>query len=106
MLWTEELASRIGLVNPNAKVLSLHPGVARTELSRSFSLGWRILHYLASPLFWFFSKNQQQGAQTSLYAVMSDHVKTGAYYSDCKEARKAKSAEDPLSRKRVWERSE
>lgn len=37
---------------------------------------------------------------------MSDHVKTGAYYSDCKEARKAKSAEDPLSRKRVWERSE
>lgn len=93
-------------MNPSAKVVSLHPGVVRSDIFRSYSKKLLAVVYLLYPLFWFFTKNTEQGAQTTLYAAMSEDVKSGGFYMDCKEAEPAEAAKDPINRKRVWERSE
>jgi hypothetical protein len=51
----------------NVKVVSLHPGVVRTELGRYMygdSLWKKVRLLFIYPIFWFFTKTPTQGAQT------------------------------------------
>jgi len=83
--------------------------VVRTELGRYAFTGLKkLLIYLIYPLFWLFSKNCWQGAQTSIYGVMEDKDKlqNGGHYADCKLSVPGTFAMDPSNRQRLWESSE
>jgi hypothetical protein len=70
-------------------VISLHPGVVRTELSRYMLTGLtKYVLYLTYPLLYLVTKNCNQGAQTSIYGVFEDKDKliNGEHYADCKVA--------------------
>ena len=88
VLFTHALAERI---NPRqGKILSLHPGVVRTNLMREitsegFGKVINIFMLLVAPLFWFFTKSSWQGCQTTLYTLFSEEVENGSYYADCKK---------------------
>lgn len=49
--------------------VSLHPGLVNTEIDRNF-LNPKLKLVLASTIGLIFSKNAQQGAQTSIYLVL------------------------------------
>lgn len=109
VLFTKELAKR--LEGTNVKVCCLHPGVVRTELMRymlekNFLL--KIGLTLAAPFYWLFTKNVEQGSQTSLYCALLPHEKleSGRYYVDCKSSFTRPSANDANNMKKLWEISE
>jgi hypothetical protein len=57
-------------INPNARVVALHPGKVRTDVIREGTAGLRkIAYYIFYPIWFFISKNSTQGAQTTLYTV-------------------------------------
>jgi retinol dehydrogenase-12 len=103
------LAERLARINPNARVISLHPGVVRTELGRYAFKGFLgAFLTLLTPLLWLIAKSSWHGAQTTIYGVMEDKDKlvNGSYYADCKPTKAGTFAEDPLNRKRLWSKSE
>jgi len=73
----------------NVKVVSVHPGVVRTELARTMLKDRWILEffmtYVMAPIFYLVTKTPWYGAQTSLHCCLSpfDKLQNGAYYSDC-----------------------
>jgi hypothetical protein len=96
------LASKI---NPKqGKVVSLHPGVVRTNLLREmtaegFGKVINIALFFVYPLYWFFTKSSFEGCQTTLHALFSESVENGAYYADCK-----KDQENPNVTQENWEK--
>ncbi|KAA0201513.1 hypothetical protein HAZT_HAZT005400 [Hyalella azteca] len=86
---------------------AVHPGLVNTEIGRHMSVykSWLSLLFLR-PFLWLFLKTPRQGAQTTLYAVLSpDATKSGAYYSDQREATPAASALDEAAQERLWQTS-
>lgn len=86
VLFTRALAKRID--SRQGKVVSLHPGVVRTELLREIKaegpgkyLG--IFMTVIYPIYWLLTKSSWQGCQTTLHAALSPDVENGAYYADC-----------------------
>jgi len=86
VIFAKELNKRVE--NQGVKVVSLHPGVVRTELARYMLNSWikRLGFLVISPLWYFFTKSVWYGTQTSLYCALLEHEKLvgGAYYGDCK----------------------
>lgn len=88
VLFTRALASKI---DPSkGKILSLHPGVVRTELLReiqSEGIGklLAVVMILIHPMYWLFTKSPWEGCQTTLHTALSPDVETGCYYADCKK---------------------
>ncbi|CAH8874607.1 unnamed protein product [Trichobilharzia szidati] len=61
-------------------VVSLHPGAVKTELDRDTTyLPLKIFIKLTKP----FYLSPWQGAQTTLFTVLSNNLKSGGYYSNC-----------------------
>lgn len=60
-------------------VYTLHPGVIKTELGRHIST---IMQYLFRIFVQPFSKNPEQGAQTTIYCSVDEKLanETGLYY--------------------------
>lgn len=88
VLFTRALASKIN--SSQGKVVSLHPGVVRTELLREIKsegpgkiIG--VLMLFLYPIYWLLTKSCWQGCQTTLYAALSEEVENGCYYADCKK---------------------
>jgi hypothetical protein len=74
MLFTKALSVKI----PSSKglVLALHPGVVRTDITRHIKfLEYIILFFY--PIYWLFTKSSFEGAQTILYTILSNEVKSG-----------------------------
>lgn len=91
ILFTHALADRI----PAHKgiSLSLHPGVVRTDILRTYKtsiLDWLLTIFY--PAFCLFTKNQTEGSQTTLHCMFEDPsvLKNGGYYADCKISRESK----------------
>ena len=88
VIFTRELQRLMDEEKANVKVVSLHPGVVRTELGRYIldKFSFKFITMLISPVLYYVTKNAKQGAQTSIYCALEDHEKLqgGAYYSDCK----------------------
>lgn len=77
VLFTRALASKID--SSKGKVLSLHPGVVRTELLReiqSEGIGkfLKIVMIVIHPIYWLFTKSPWEGCQTTLHTALSPDV--------------------------------
>lgn len=108
IMFTKELAKR--LEGTDVKVVCLHPGVVRTELMRYMyeNILLKIGLTIMWPVYCVFTKNVEQGAQTSLYCALEDHEKliNGQYYSDCKPKKPRSDAENNEKMMKLWTISE
>jgi NAD(P)-dependent dehydrogenase (short-subunit alcohol dehydrogenase family) len=84
----------------HVKIVSLHPGVVRTEFWDFFNekVILKYCKYVLYPIFYIFFKSPIAGAQTQLHLCYMDQeeIANGAYYSDCKLGKlhpKAKAVE-------------
>lgn len=82
------------------------PGAIDSELGRHSTRFWWGRMYFCC--FGRFLLTPEQGAQTSLYAALEPTLqsKSGAYFSDCKEARPQRKALIEKDQDRLWELSE
>jgi retinol dehydrogenase-12 len=88
-------------------------GVVRTELTRYFGeavgrVKFTIVMCLIYPLFLWFSKNSEQGAQTTVHCSVSDEAQSisGEYFSDCKVQKLLPHALSDEDGAKLWELSE
>lgn len=94
------LTTRIRTHNSASKICAnaCHPGTVDTALVRS---EWfqKYVKRIFAPIIWFLLKTPQDGAQTALYLALSKKVAgvSGRYFSDCKEAKVHRLAEDELA---------
>ena len=102
ILFTRELARR--LVDSGVTANSLHPGICKTEIfqfSRYFGYHLRnLLSRLTSPFF----KTAEEGVCTAIHLAVSEQVEgiSGKYFVDCKEQQPAKTAQDGVAAKKLW----
>jgi len=103
ILFTRELQKRVD--EKEIKVVSLHPGVIKTEMGREFNKWY---YKAAMKMLSVFQKSALEGAQTSLYCVLEDFdkLKAGRYYVNCKVAEEAPQAKKEEDMKRLWDVSE
>ncbi|KAM3616874.1 uncharacterized protein V6R79_025108 [Siganus canaliculatus] len=103
VLFTHELAKR--LEGTKVTCYSLHPGCIRTELGRNNS---STTHILLTPLFFLFSTNPVNGAQTTLHCALREGLETlhGRYFSNCTAREVYVKAKDDAAAKKLWELSE
>jgi len=108
VLFSQELASRLELVNPNARCVSLHPGVVKTELGRYVFKDKPWLEAVGKLFFGLFGKTPKQGAQTTLYAVLEDsaNIKNGEYYSNSLVSLKNVFSNNVENQRKLWKLSE
>ena len=79
LLHAKSLARR--LKEDGVTVVSVHPGWVRTNLGRHTAPNF-VQNILLRPVFSLMGQiDAWQGAQTSLYAALSDDLESGAYYS-------------------------
>lgn len=71
------------LTGSNCQSVALHPGLVRTNFTKEFSVLGQWITFIT---FLIVGKNARQGAQTSLFAVLSDENLNGRYLSDCRDA--------------------
>ena len=110
LVFTFELARRLEAAGIQVAALACHPGVANTQLSRSFS-GWsRIFAPLLRPFF----NSAAQGALPILMAATAADVTPTSYFGPTRRGETARSAgpakiadhvRDPEVGRRLWELS-
>ncbi|XP_064599849.1 retinol dehydrogenase 13-like [Liolophura sinensis] len=108
VLFTRELSRR--LEGTGVTVNALHPGMVNTELARHMSEAgyhmWAL--YPLYPLLMLVSKTPEQGAQTSIYAAVSEEAGkvTGKYFSDCALKDPVLPENSEEVERRLWDLSE
>lgn len=55
--------------------VSLHPGTVRTDITRYMNIIVRIAKQIASPILYLTMKNSEEGAQTTLHVLYTEHDK-------------------------------
>ena len=108
VLFSQELAERIAKFNPSARVVSLHPGFVRTELTRYMTKDNKVYLYVMYVMGLLFGKSPVEGSQTTLYTLLEDtvNIKNGAYYDNSHVGEKNPFALDPENQKKLWRKSE
>jgi retinol dehydrogenase-12 len=84
------LENHFHLKDLRIKACSLHPGAVNTEFSNGFQSSCsKFICCLFYPFVWYFFKTPWMGTQTTLHCVNLEYEKltSGAYYSDCSEAK-------------------
>ncbi len=104
-LFARELARR--LEGTGVCVHCLHPGMARTSLSRYVEVPL-ILKALLYPLYMLLVKSARNGCQTILYCAIAEELEntTGRYYGNCQEEPWTQVSLDDGVAKKLWEISE
>lgn len=100
--FTYELARR--LEGTGVTVNALHPGFVATNFAKNNGLLYRLGMFVMRP----FARNEQQGAETSVYLASSPEVEgvTGQYFSDKKAVRSSDVSYDAAAAQRLWSVSE
>ncbi len=103
VLFARELARRLADTRVTAN--SLHPGVIKTNLSRSME---GLLSAAIGLLPGVFYKSVAQGAATTCYVATRPELAgvSGEYFSDCRKARSSMRARNDELATRLWERTE
>jgi WW domain-containing oxidoreductase len=103
LLFAKELAKRLKGTTQTAN--AVHPGVIKTELTRSMSPIVGLGFLLASPLV---LKSVAEGAATQTYVATRPELATvsGEYFADCNVAQPSALAQDGALATRLWEESE
>jgi len=86
-------------------VNALHPGAVRTTfVERRERTPWE---KLSAVILLFFYKSAVEGAQTSIYAAVSEDLEnvSGQYFSDCAIASSSTLAQDAKNARDLWEKS-
>ena len=102
ILFTKQLAKRLsGSQTANC----LHPGVIKTNLTRSMNPVVSVVMSIGAPLV---LKSEGQGAATQCYLATNPAVGsvTGEYFSDCNVAKPSRAARDDAMAERLWTESE
>lgn len=109
--FTKELAEK--LRDSNVKTCCVHPGIVRTKIvetgTRKNDIFMKTLLGVFPFVWWFFTKNVQQGCQGILHCALIPHelLSSGAYYIDCKETVPWRNRELTKEfRKELWETTE
>ena len=102
ILWTQELARRLGGAGVTANCL--HPGTIRTNLGRGNGVALDLFQRAIS----LFMKSPDTGAETSIYLATSPDVAevSGRYFANSREKAPAPHATDPAVARRLWQISE
>jgi NAD(P)-dependent dehydrogenase (short-subunit alcohol dehydrogenase family) len=97
VLFTKTLARE--LAGTGVTVNSLHPGLAKTNLTKGMPLFARAMQLLAKP--------PEEAARTSIYLASSPEVEgvSGQFFIKCKPAKTVGQANDAAAERRLWETS-
>ena len=103
LLFAKHLAKRLQGTKVTAN--ALHPGVIKTELSRSMSPVVRLVLGAASPIA---LKSVAEGAATQCYVATRPELAgvSGEYFSDCNIATPSELAQDSGLAEKLWDESE
>lgn len=99
VLFTRELAKRLD--GSGVTVNALHPGAVGTGLAQNNGR-WAVwITKLVRP----FLRSAEKGAETSIFLATSPSLSSvsGRYFSDCRETRPSRQAEDDDAARRLWE---
>ncbi|KAL0491235.1 retinol dehydrogenase [Acrasis kona] len=99
ILFAKELQNR---VPAGVKVITICPGYVATNITAIGPLYLKIFGLIGR----FFAKSPEQGAFTTIHAVIDDNVENGAHYADCQKKNVSNSAGDLENAKAMWELSE
>jgi len=87
-----------------------HPGVVDTNIMEHLirPILYKIGFYAGYWLFWYFTKNPYQGAQTAIHLAVCpfEKLENGSYYVDCKVGWLNKKAKNKEANKKLWEITE
>jgi len=103
LLFAKQLARRFAGTSKTAN--AIHPGVIRTNLSRSTSAVTRFALGVANPLF---MKSEGEGAATQVYVATHPSLAavSGEYFADCNLSKASAHARDEALAERLWQTSE
>lgn len=98
VLFAKALSKRLP---PGVEAFSLHPGVIKTNLTRSMGFQGALFRAIGG----LFMKSIPQGAATSVFAAVAPDLKgqSGAYLSDCRVAQPSPEGADAALAEQVWE---
>jgi NAD(P)-dependent dehydrogenase (short-subunit alcohol dehydrogenase family) len=101
LLFAKELARRYPQWTANA----VHPGVIKTNLTRSMNPIAGAALKLVTPIG---LKSVEEGAATECFVATHPSLAgvTGEYFADCNVARSSRTSRDPELAARLWEESE
>ncbi|MBL8910913.1 MAG: SDR family oxidoreductase [Archangium sp.] len=101
VLFVKALAKRLP---KGVEAFSLHPGVIKTNLTRSMGLSGTIFRVIGG----LFMKSIPQGAATSVFAATAPELKgkSGAYLADCHVVDASKEGVDAELAEKVWKLTE
>ncbi|KAH7623221.1 hypothetical protein Ndes2526B_g01639 [Nannochloris sp. 'desiccata'] len=102
MLFARQLAHRMKAENAPVSVVSLHPGLINTGLTRNLGLAGYITRFLARMT----GKSIPQGAATSVYCATASGIPSGSYWEDCCQKEPKPNALDDEMARKLWEKTE
>ena len=104
VMFTYELAQRIGLKQPRITVNTLHPGFVATNFASGSSLWSKVFRRLMDVV----AISAEQGAQTSIYLATSTEVRhiTSNYFDRCRAIASSQWSYRRHDQQRLWNVSE
>ncbi|XP_021355312.1 retinol dehydrogenase 14-like [Mizuhopecten yessoensis] len=93
------------LQNSNVTVVSLHPGIVDTEVTRNFSDMKQFAVFLSLSKLVGKAKNPFEGAETSINAAVNPELKgvRDVYYCDCKPESISSTVRNTQNQEGLWE---
>jgi hypothetical protein len=106
VMFARELNKKLEKDGADIKCYSVHPGIIKTELHRYHNIFVRSAEFLFSPLLTFFRKNIEQGAATTIFALVCKDVKGGSYLENCGVGKELGYALNDGECEKLWNVSE
>lgn len=119
VLFTAELAKRLDEESGNSSnkvtVVSLHPGVVRTEIFDKMIGNFKPIKkfiasailYLFMPIIYMTTRSCAEGAQTTIHCALDDQVESqnGKYFNNCQPCPESVQGRNMASSKKLWDTS-